>query len=100
MNLGINIKKLRKRRHLTLHDVAAKTGIDMATLSRIENGKMTGTLQSHLAIAKILDVHLPDLYEKSLNDDKSAKPSEASAFFAHTGGSVSEILIEQMFQKK
>ncbi|MFT5207815.1 MAG: transcriptional regulator with XRE-family HTH domain [Candidatus Omnitrophota bacterium] len=100
MKLGTNIKKLRKERRLTLYDVATRTGFDVATISRIENGKMTGTIASHLAIAKVLDVNLPDLYEKAFNDDDEKKKAEISAFFSHSGGSVSEILIEQMFQKK
>jgi transcriptional regulator with XRE-family HTH domain len=99
MELGTNIKKLRKERRLTLFDVATQTGIDVATISRIENGKMTGTIASHLSIAKALNVNLPDLYEKAFNDTGKSK-KEPSSFFSHTGGSISEILIEQMFQKK
>ena len=35
----------------------------MATLSRIENGKMTGTLDSHTNIAAALEISLPVLYK-------------------------------------
>jgi transcriptional regulator with XRE-family HTH domain len=102
--LGNNIKLLRKRRNLTLAEVAKRTGIDVASLSRIENGKMTGTIQSHVSIAKALDVRLPDLYEKAIEaEEKLPKPKEeskSSGVFAHSGGSVSELLTSNVLQKK
>jgi len=102
--LGNNIKALRKRRNLTLIDVSKRTGIDVASLSRIENGKMTGTIQSHVSIAKALDVRLPDLYEKAIEaEEKLPKPKEeskSSGIFAHSGGSVSELLTSNVLQKK
>ena len=102
--LGTNIQSLRKQRKLTLVDVSRRTGIDVATLSRIENGRMTGTLQSHMAIAKALDVHLPQLYEKAMEaaetPAKAERRSDASGVFAHSGGSVSELLTSHVLQKK
>jgi transcriptional regulator with XRE-family HTH domain len=49
--LGKRIKELRKSKKMTLVEIAKKTGIDQATLSRMENGKMTGTLDSHMRLA-------------------------------------------------
>jgi transcriptional regulator with XRE-family HTH domain len=102
--LGTNIRSLRKSRGLTLTEVAKRTGIDAATLSRIENGKMTGTLQSHMAIAKALEVRLPDLYESVI--ETQARPSngrgrpEPPEVFSHSGGAVSELLTSNILQKK
>lgn len=99
MNLGKNIKKIRKDKRLTLIDIAEETGIDIATLSRIENGRMTGTIQSHLAIAKALDVHLPELYEQAF-DDAQAKVVDDEPVYTHSGGSTSEMLVNRVLDKK
>ena len=61
-NLGSRIRQLRKDKGLTLVEVAEKTGVAQATLSRIETGTMIGTLESHEKIAEVLGVGLADLY--------------------------------------
>ncbi len=61
--LGQHIKQLRKIRRISLTDLAKDSGVQIATLSRIENGKMTGTLGSHLNIAKALGVDITELYQ-------------------------------------
>ena len=102
-HLGANIQSLRKKKGLTLIRVSKATGIDAATLSRIENGRMTGTLQSHMAIAKALEVRLPDLYEKSLESPKQkprADGRSSGGVFSHSGGSVSELLTSNVLRNK
>ncbi len=61
-NLGPRIREIRKEKGLTLIEIAEKTGIAQATLSRIETGTMLGTVESHAKIAEILGVGLADLY--------------------------------------
>jgi transcriptional regulator with XRE-family HTH domain len=61
-NLGLRIRQLRKEKGLTLVEVAEKTGVAQATLSRIETGTMIGTVESHEKIAEILGVGLAELY--------------------------------------
>ena len=61
-NLGQQIRKIRKSKGVTLIDLSKKTGVAQATLSRIETGTMTGTLESHERIADALGVGLVDLY--------------------------------------
>lgn len=60
--LGGRIRALRKERGLSLEQLAEKSGAALATLSRIENGKGSGTFRTHQRIAQALDVPLPDLY--------------------------------------
>lgn len=101
--LGERIKKLRKERKVTLVEVAHKTGIDQATLSRIENGKMTGTLESHMKIAEALGIRLPQLYEDLVSkveeaQDKIAKKKLES--FSHSSGAVAELLTSGVLQKR
>ncbi len=101
--LGDRVRDLRKAKQLTIVEVAKISGIDQATLSRIENGKMTGTLDSHRRIADALGVRLTDLYESAMQqliqagDRKVQKKIET---FSHSSGSVAELLASGMLQKK
>ncbi len=63
MNIGIQIKKIRKLKKISLTTLSQDSGVQIATLSRIENGKMTGTLQSHFMIAKALGLDISELYQ-------------------------------------
>ncbi len=101
--LGQRIKILRKQRKLTLVDVAQKTGIDQATLSRIENGIMTGTLNSHMKIAEVLGLNLPDLYQDvlgKLSEQKDKSVQKKLETFSHSSGAIAELLTSGILQKK
>ena len=101
--LGERIKNLRKERGITLVEIAKKTGIDQATLSRIENGKMTGTLDSHMKIAEALGMRLPDLYEDVMNKVNEAREKatrQKVETFSHSSGAVAELLTSGILQKK
>ena len=50
--LGFTIRRLRTERNMTLMQVSDLTGIQPATLSRMENNKMIGTLDSYNALAE------------------------------------------------
>lgn len=101
--LGKRIKNLRKKQNLTIVEISQKTGIDPATLSRIENEKMPGTLESHLKIAEALSIRLPELYENVLSEmaesvgQKEKNPAET---FTHSSGAVAELLVAGALQKK
>ena len=92
--LGKKLRELRRTRNMTILDVSKSTGIDIASLSRMENGKMTGTFKSHLALSKALGVRLPDLYEKVLEmsvvDD--AEPKDTDPVHSISGSVTSEML--------
>ena len=101
--LGDRIRVLRKERRLTLVEVARRTGIDQATLSRIETGVMTGTLNSHMKIAGVLGIPLPRLYEKVVNrglEEKERRFREKLGSFSHSSGAVAELLTTSILQKK
>lgn len=68
MNIGQTIKKLRKERKLKLSDISKKSGIQLATLSRIENNKMTGSIKNHSGVAKALGFKLSRLFEEYEKD--------------------------------
>ena len=101
--LGERIRNLRKAKQLTIVEVAKSTGIDQATLSRIENGKMAGTLDSHRRIAETLGVRLTDLYDsvmQQIAQVKDRKASQKLETFSHSSGAVAELLAAGLFQKK
>ena len=101
--LGERIRKLRRARRLTLLEISKKTGIDMASLSRIENGRMTGTLDSHVRIAESLGVRLPELYEQVIEkvyEEKDAKARKRMETYSHSSGAVAELLTTGVLQKK
>ena len=101
--LGARIKVLRKMRKMTLVEVAKKTAIDQATLSRIENGIMTGTLESHMRIAEALSIRLPDLYSEvieKITDAKEQAVKKKLETFSHSTGVVAELLTTGILQKK
>ncbi len=101
--LGDRIHHLRKSRKLTLVELAKSTGIDQASLSRMENGKMTGTLDSHMLIADALGIRLSDLYDEVVDKLHAAKEKAARQkleTFSHSSGAVAELLISGSLQKK
>jgi transcriptional regulator with XRE-family HTH domain len=60
--IGPSIRDVRRSKKVTLVELAEKTGVAQATLSRIETGGMTGTIESHMKIAEALGTTLADLY--------------------------------------
>ena len=101
--LGSRIQFLRKQRKMTLVEMAKKTGIDMDTLSRMENEKMVGTLDSHMRIAQALGMRLPQLYDEvaqKLDAVKEKAIRQKVETFSHSSGAVAELLTSGILQKK
>lgn len=101
--LGKRIKEVRKVRGLTLVQVARQTGIDQATLSRIENERMTGTLDSHMRIAEALGLRLPELYNQVVDTQQRAREKTVQQkleTFSHSSGAVAQLLTTGILQKK
>ena len=63
MHLGATIRRLRKEKRLTLLQLSHKSGVAIATLSRMETGTMTGRVESHIKICEALGITLPELYK-------------------------------------
>lgn len=78
MKIGKRLKALRKERDITLGELSKKTGVALATLSRMENDLMPGTLKSHMIICKVLGVSISDLY-RELEDESKTLESVSSA---------------------
>jgi len=103
MHVGEIIHKARKEKKMTLVELSQKSGVALATLSRIENGKMTGTLDSHMNICNALEVSLPDLYKNLVASKKTVEvqPKGAAANVSvHSKRFSSEVLASNLAGKK
>lgn len=100
MDIGRRIRDLRKSKKLTLAELSEKSGVAVATLSRIENGRMTGTLESHISIAKALDLTLPELYSDMEKPLTIQKKDDYADLFVHDEKASSIILTKDIFSKK
>jgi transcriptional regulator with XRE-family HTH domain len=61
--VGPRLKRLRLRRDITLADLAARTGISVSTLSRLESGLRRPTLEQLLPLARAHGVTLDELVD-------------------------------------
>lgn len=68
MNLGKNLKKLRKEKNLSLRLLGIKSGLDHSDISKIERGIRTDvTIQTVIKLAEALEVSLDELVLKDLS---------------------------------
>lgn len=100
MNLGKRIRELRKKKGFTLVGLSRKSGVAVATLSRIETGRMTGTLESHMRIAKVFEMTLPEFYSEVDKAISVHKKDEHADKFVHDKKASSIILTKDIFTKK
>ncbi|MFG5382748.1 helix-turn-helix domain-containing protein [Yoonia sp. R2-816] len=61
--MGANIRKARSDQRLTLNDLSRLSGVEAASLSKIENGKRDPKLSTLVEIAKALRTDLPILFQ-------------------------------------
>lgn len=61
--VGPRLKRLRLRRHVTLAELAAETGISSSTLSRLEAGLRRPSLEQLLPLARVHGVTLDELVD-------------------------------------
>ena len=104
MYIGERIKELRQIKGLKLQELAQQSGVQIATLSRMEHKKMTGTLESHLAIARALGVNITELYSGITTAEHGlvevVKPKHEVDVFVHSEKSSYEILAGKVLNKK
>lgn len=103
MQIGSSIRKQRKEKNMSLEDLSNKSGVALATLSRMENGKMTGTLNSHVNICKALGISIAGLYrdleDKSKTVDEVTKKARAE-HLVHARKTKYELLVTKPLDKK
>lgn len=106
MLIGKRIKEIREKKNMTLLELSKKSGVQIASLSRIENLKMVGTIGSHIAVANALGVELIELYDNATAFDPHAptlqfnKPKSGVETFTYNERASYEILTGQLLKKK
>ena len=60
MKLGEKLKLLRS--NMTQAELAQRSGVDKAIISKIESGKMRGTVECHEKLAEVFGLKLSELY--------------------------------------
>ena len=105
-SVGARLRLLRTTQKVTLTGLAALAGVDAATISRIETGKMTGTLESHMRLATALGAKLTALYagieEARTKDAVTVQgPSGRRDVYVHDAGKSSvALLTTEILRKK
>ncbi len=61
MNFGLNLKRIRKTRHISQQELAEKLGLAQRTISHYESGSCEPNLTCLCKIADILGVSLDEL---------------------------------------
>ena len=102
MYIGEKLHLIRKAKRVSLTELSEKSGVQMATLSRIENKKMVGTLESHMQIAKALGIDITELYkgisqQNALIDFGQDKNTDV---FTHSDEASFEILTKNIMNKR
>lgn len=65
MNIGENIRKLRKSHKLTLKELGLRVGLSEQAIGQYERGDRTPNIETLDKLAKALDVHLSNLLRDS-----------------------------------
>ena len=103
--IGTRLRALRTSQKVTLTELAKTAGVDAATISRIETGKMSGTLESHIKLAAALGHKITDLYagieEARTRGAVTLQPSRQGEVYVHQAGKSSlTLLTSDVLQKK
>ncbi len=64
MSMKILIWKVRREKHVSVEELAEKTGIGRSTIYNYENGLFSPTIDALEKIADALGVQIEELYEK------------------------------------
>jgi transcriptional regulator with XRE-family HTH domain len=64
LGIGRAVKELRHKKQITLHDLAAKTGIAKTILDEIENGDVVPPVATLLKLARAFNVGMASFFEE------------------------------------
>jgi putative transcriptional regulator len=72
LQIGAKLKLLRG--NMTQAELARRSGVDKAIISKIESGKMSGTIECHRKLAEVFGLKLSELY--AFLEDEKPEPAE------------------------
>lgn len=67
--VGAHIRRLRKRRNMTLQQLGAQSGTSVSMLSMLERGVATPSISTLVAVASALGTHMSDLFGAGAEHD-------------------------------
>jgi len=73
LETGVKIKQLRNKKGISLRKLAAIIDVDHSYLSRVENGKVTPSLETIVKIAQALECDVADFFERKMEVDEELK---------------------------
>ena len=102
--IGERLRASRKSQRITLVELAKSSGVDAATISRVERGTMTGTLESHMKLARALGMKFAELYA-GIEDARAARGVSLQAgarneVYVHQAGKSSLAMLTSDVLKK
>lgn len=103
MKIGEKIRSFRREKNMTLQELSKKSRVALATLSRIENNRMIGTLESHLNICRALQINLPRLYADIDTEEKKIDlhhELDTGDVYVHSPKASFDILTNKVLTKK
>ena len=80
--IGHKIRTFRKKKQLTLHDLAAELCKSKATVSKYERGEITIDINTLYEIAAALQIHNEQLLPVRTDADQTSLPHASPAFFS------------------
>ena len=72
MDIAKKLKLLRG--NMTQAELAKRSGVDKAIISKIESGKMSGTVECHKKLAEVFGLKLSELY--AFLEEEKSEPAE------------------------
>jgi len=72
LKIGSKVRELRQKKHYTLQDVAAKTGLSKPFLSQIENDHVVPPVATLLKLARAFDIGLAYFFQDEVGIDRIA----------------------------
>ena len=72
LKIGSKVRELRQKKHYTLQDVAAKSGLSKPFLSQIENHHVVPPVATLLKLARAFDVGLAYFFQDEVGIDRIA----------------------------
>lgn len=63
MSIGANIRQMRKAQHLSLAELAQKSGFSVGYISQVETGKVNPSVNSLVSICNALGIQVASLFD-------------------------------------
>jgi len=83
--VGSRLRKLRLRKHASLSQVAAATGVSVGFLSALERGQMSASISTLTRIARYYRINILSLFDASESNPRHVRPNERKILEAGPG---------------